>query len=231
VRGLASAHVEAPVGWRFPSNGAQIEGVSQPETGAQGESAEQLHPGLEDVVGYRDGDLFPSRMAAVEEHLAGCAPCRERLAAAEAVLAEVDLIAEQPLFAESLEVELMLERLRLAHVAAWQAGTVRSARSRFEIRSRLGLAAGKVEAMAKAKRKAAASDSGVDAAFALWGSGDLRSARAMARALLANGPAEGDRIKLERLIADTSPDPRALHIAVFCLAVVGLVTLLTKLFG
>ena len=53
----------------------------------------------------------------------------------------------------------------------------------------------------------------------------------MARDLLAKGPSEDERLKLERLIRDTSPDPRALHVGLFCLAVVVFVVLLTKLFG
>jgi hypothetical protein len=87
--------------------------------------------------------------------------------------------------------------------------------------------------VAKAKRRADADskNAGVDQVFALWRGGDLRSARAAARSQLAASASESDQVKLERVLRDTSPDPRALHVAVFCLAVVAIVVLLTKFFG
>jgi hypothetical protein len=88
--------------------------------------------------------------------------------------------------------------------------------------------------MAKAKRKQKVEEAGaegVEAAYALWGKGDFKSARTMARGLLAASPADGDRVLLQRLLDDTSPDPRAAQIAVFCLAVVVMVVVLAKLFG
>ncbi len=88
--------------------------------------------------------------------------------------------------------------------------------------------------MAKGKRKsggAGVTGSGSDAAYLLWGAGDFKSARALARELLAAAPADAERVKLERLMADTSPDPRALQIGLFCVTVAVLVVLLTKLFG
>jgi hypothetical protein len=89
-------------------------------------------------------------------------------------------------------------------------------------------------AMAKAKRKAAPTEpenSGVETAYTLWRNGDVKGARSMARGLLGGSPNDVDRASLERLITDTSPDPRAVQVAVFCLAVATCVVLLTKFFG
>jgi len=70
----------------------------------------------------------------------------------------------------------------------------------------------------------------MEGVFALWGRGNLKAARAGARALLRGELSEQDRAQLERLLQDTGPDPRAAQIAVFAGAVVVLVILLTKLF-
>ena len=207
--------------------------MSERAPSTPGESAEQVHPPLEDVIGYRDGDLAEAVMSRVEQHLGACGPCRARLAAAANVLAQVDLITERPLSAESVEIELLLERLRLQHQTQWRSDPG-ATEPGFGIRSRPRGGAARVGPMAKPKRKggaAGAEASGVDAAFAVWTAGDLKTARAMARDLLSQSPSDADRSKLERLVADTSPDPRALHIAFFCLAVVAMVVLLTKLFG
>ena len=86
--------------------------------------------------------------------------------------------------------------------------------------------------MSKASRKTRAQSAppaGVEHVFALWGRGNLKSARARAKDLLAGELTEQEREQLFRLLQDTAPDPRARQIAVFALVVVGLVILLTKL--
>ena len=210
--------------------------MSKLQPGAPSESAERLHPALEDVVGYRSGTLSVEGMERIEQHVVECSPCRERLAAAVAVLAQVDLIAERPLRPESLEVELLLERLAIVHENRWRRRPGALAEGRAsEISSRPPRGAARVPAMGKSKRKSSPEPSGhpsgADGAFTLWGRGDLKSARAAAKRLMAEGTSEADRARLQRLLADTAPDPRALQIAVFCLAVVACVVLLTKLFG
>jgi HEAT repeat protein len=87
--------------------------------------------------------------------------------------------------------------------------------------------------VSKASRKirtpSAAAPSGVEGAFALWGRGNLKMARTRAKEQLAGELTEQEREQLLRLLQDTAPDPRARQIAVFALAVVVLVILLTKL--
>jgi hypothetical protein len=63
----------------------------------------------------------------------------------------------------------------------------------------------------------------------LWGRGNNKAARAAARELLRGDLPDADRAGLERLLQDTAPDPRARQIAIFAIAVVVLVILLTKL--
>lgn len=85
--------------------------------------------------------------------------------------------------------------------------------------------------MAKPKQKAIRTDrADVDGAYALWGHGDVRSARRIAGELLEASPDPESRPALERLLRDTAPDRWIYQITVFAVAVLGLVILLTRLF-
>ncbi len=87
--------------------------------------------------------------------------------------------------------------------------------------------------MSKVSRKTRSQSSqvapGAEEVFALWGRGNVKAARARAKELLAGDLSELDREQLSRLRDDTAPDPRARHIAVFALSVLGIVVLLTKI--
>lgn len=73
--------------------------------------------------------------------------------------------------------------------------------------------------------------SGTELAFALWGRGNLKAARLLAKSLLAAPISAAEQQDLARLLADTGPDPRAVQVAAFAGAVVLLVIVLTKFFG
>jgi anti-sigma factor ChrR (cupin superfamily) len=94
--------------------------VSERDVDTRSDAVGLAHPRLDELVGYRGGDLGPARAASFEQHLAACESCRQRLDAAEAVLAQIDLIAERPPTADSLEVELLIERVAQEHNARWQ---------------------------------------------------------------------------------------------------------------
>ena len=63
-------------------------------------------------------------------------------------------------------------------------------------------------------------------AYRLWSKGDLTRARAEGRRLLAGSPSEAVREQAERLLRDTSPDPRALMAGVAAIVIVSVILLL-----
>jgi hypothetical protein len=85
------------------------------------------------------------------------------------------------------------------------------------------------KASRKPRPQAAKVPSGIEGPFASWGRGNNKAARAAAQELLRGELPDADRARLERLLQDTAPDPRARQIAIFAIAVVVLVILLTKL--
>ena len=86
--------------------------------------------------------------------------------------------------------------------------------------------------MAKAKRaREAHLSTGMEAAFQLWGKGNVLAARRASRRLLEGESNEVERAQAQELIRATSPDQRTRLVAFGALLLLGLVLVVLKLVG
>jgi hypothetical protein len=86
--------------------------------------------------------------------------------------------------------------------------------------------------MAKGKRsKEAPAPDGMEAAFQLWGKGNVAGARKVAAGVLAFEPGDAGRSEAEELLKATVPDHRTRLVAFGSLLLLGLVLVVLKLLG
>ncbi len=86
--------------------------------------------------------------------------------------------------------------------------------------------------MAKGKRnREASAPDGMEAAFQLWGKGNVAAARKVAAGVLASEPSATGRTEAEEVLKATVPDQRTRLVAFGSLLLLGLVLVVLKLLG